>query len=186
MVRARSAHRSGRRWMCPSVIESVQWLGFAGLVRAEASKAASAYQARFFVPHDQRRQSVLNGPDRTHNREVSKLDQSLSETGRINREPAQTLSQKSDPGSDSKRGKKEALLCLQERTTPDCQAQGATQRAPATMETAEAAGIPVEHVHPYEGQPVLYHVHYAIKGPEALNGELIETGGPGSRQPKER
>jgi cold shock CspA family protein len=39
---------------------------------------------------------------------------------------------------------------------------------------------------PYQGQSVLYHVHYAIKGPEALNVELIETGGPGSREPKER
>jgi CspA family cold shock protein len=28
---------------------------------------------------------------------------------------------------------------------------------------------------PYEGQSVLYHVHYAIKGPEALNVELLET-----------
>jgi CspA family cold shock protein len=28
---------------------------------------------------------------------------------------------------------------------------------------------------PQKGQPVLYHVHYAIKGPEALNVELVET-----------
>jgi hypothetical protein len=54
------------------------------------------------------------------------------------------------------------------------------------METAEAAGIPVERVRPYERQSVLYHVHYAIKGPEALNVELMDTGGPGSREPKER
>ena len=39
---------------------------------------------------------------------------------------------------------------------------------------------------PCEGESVLYHVHYAIKGPEALNVELMETGGPGSREPKER
>jgi hypothetical protein len=35
---------------CPSVAELVQWLEFAGLVRAEASKAASAYLARIFLP----------------------------------------------------------------------------------------------------------------------------------------
>ena len=39
---------------------------------------------------------------------------------------------------------------------------------------------------PYEGESVLYHVHYVIKGPEALNVELVGTGGPGSREPKER
>ena len=39
---------------------------------------------------------------------------------------------------------------------------------------------------PREGQLVLFHVHYATKGPEALNVELMETGGPGSRAPKER
>jgi CspA family cold shock protein len=39
---------------------------------------------------------------------------------------------------------------------------------------------------PYEGQPVLYHVDYAIKGPAALNVELMETKDPGSRQSKER
>jgi cold shock CspA family protein len=39
---------------------------------------------------------------------------------------------------------------------------------------------------PREGQAALYHVHYAIKGPEALNVELMDTGGPGSREPKER
>jgi CspA family cold shock protein len=39
---------------------------------------------------------------------------------------------------------------------------------------------------PHEGQSVLYHVHYAIKGPEALNVELIEAGGLGSRESKER
>ena len=27
---------------------------------------------------------------------------------------------------------------------------------------------------PFEGQVVLYHVHYATKGPEALNVELVE------------
>jgi small subunit ribosomal protein S21 len=37
------------------------------------------------------------------------------------------------------------------------------------MENAEAAGIPVERVHPYKRQSVLYHVHCAIKGPEALD-----------------
>jgi hypothetical protein len=78
---------------------------------------------------------------------VSKLDQNLSETGRIAREPAQALSQESDPRSNSERGKKEALLCLQERTAPDRQAQGATQGAQATVETAEATGVQIEHVH---------------------------------------
>jgi CspA family cold shock protein len=28
---------------------------------------------------------------------------------------------------------------------------------------------------PREGQPALYHVHYALKGPKALNVELLET-----------
>jgi CspA family cold shock protein len=28
---------------------------------------------------------------------------------------------------------------------------------------------------PSEGQSVLYHVHYAIKGPEALNVELVDA-----------
>jgi cold shock CspA family protein len=31
---------------------------------------------------------------------------------------------------------------------------------------------------PYAGQPVLYHVRYAIKGPEALNVELLEPKQP--------
>jgi cold shock CspA family protein len=39
---------------------------------------------------------------------------------------------------------------------------------------------------PHEGQSVLYHVHYAAKCPEALNVELVEAGGPGAREPKER
>jgi hypothetical protein len=39
---------------------------------------------------------------------------------------------------------------------------------------------------PYEGQSVLYHVHYAIKGPEARNVELIKAEASGSREPKER
>ena len=35
---------------------------------------------------------------------------------------------------------------------------------------------------PNEGQPALYHVHYASKGPEALNVELVETGGSSARE----
>ena len=32
---------------------------------------------------------------------------------------------------------------------------------------------------PAEGQSALYHVHYATRGPEALNVEMIETKRPG-------
>jgi cold shock CspA family protein len=39
---------------------------------------------------------------------------------------------------------------------------------------------------PYAGQLVLYHVHYAIKGPEALNVELVDSEGPNAREAKER
>jgi CspA family cold shock protein len=39
---------------------------------------------------------------------------------------------------------------------------------------------------PHEGQSVLYHVHYAAKGPEALNVELVETVNPSSRESQDR
>jgi cold shock CspA family protein len=39
---------------------------------------------------------------------------------------------------------------------------------------------------PCEGQAALYHVHYAIKGPEALNVELVEPPRLGARESKER
>ena len=35
---------------------------------------------------------------------------------------------------------------------------------------------------PHEGQPALYHVRYAVKGPEALNVELMETASSTRRQ----
>jgi CspA family cold shock protein len=38
---------------------------------------------------------------------------------------------------------------------------------------------------PHKGQPVLYHVHYAIKGPEALNVELVEAEKPRDRSAEE-
>jgi len=53
-------------------MESGQWLGFAGLVRAEASKAASAYQGRFFFASRPAPIAHLESYDQNIQSEVSK------------------------------------------------------------------------------------------------------------------